>query len=673
MAINKKLIHFKYFSDFNSKKLSANETNTQYTVGVNGSVQNGNPEILYQSICYIKDTKQQWTHGQLYSGNVDLSSLENVVRVDENGEINRTKLGLNGECLNGNGNTVSYSYGNQENQLAFSHIWNTPDGYNLAGVVMDEYVDLASIRTRDGQNIDSTTDASYATLSLSSGEGYFGSYKISDEGVYPGMISCIDGMITSQAIDMDSQGNARMTSGIRNRFDTVAIESVRYGSTVVGTTLKVTPDGVFINDNPIVPESKKMRHVTYQELKQLRDLSLLVPGQYYRITDYVTTTSQWKTTSAGHQFDVVVLALSEKTLSEEAFAVLHEGDEYFAQCNLSAWKLWYSLDNDITRFAWAFPKVIKVDCEMDATSYLYVRYPKCDTPTQYAWAYISGSEGRDAYDKFEWSIEDTDLIYTTTEEVTLGMALVMELTDVTVADINDCGKGVIYRMIDEFGNDCPYDFKNILFANALYNQALDMYTFNFLVKDALGVYSNFDASIKYPGNVVYQESSTKYFKCNNICANNKIEYNISSWTQGSSNKITYYKPLLYMNLFVYDAATINSSIGPVDMYWVDNYINGTNNTFVVYRGNGASDKQISGNRLHNCHKVSNVQDNSYTSGSLPTAQIIKNCVLYNINSPIAEGLYAAPVAVTYVLASNVSNSLIVEGSIFADNVYQSNT
>ena len=25
------------------------------------------------------------------------------------------------------------------------------------------------------------------------------------------------------------------------------------------------------------------------------------------------------------------------------------------------------------------------------------------------------------------------------------------------------GKGVIYRMIDEFGNDCPYDFKNIVF------------------------------------------------------------------------------------------------------------------------------------------------------------------------------------------------------------------
>jgi hypothetical protein len=75
MAINKKLIHFKNFSDFNSKKLSANENNTQYTLGVDGTVTNGNPDILYQSICYIKDTKQQWTHGQLYDGSKSDTSL----------------------------------------------------------------------------------------------------------------------------------------------------------------------------------------------------------------------------------------------------------------------------------------------------------------------------------------------------------------------------------------------------------------------------------------------------------------------------------------------------------------------------------------------------------------------------------------------------------------------
>ena len=69
MAIQKRFIHFETFSDFNSKRLSANKDDTQYTMGVNGEIQDGNPEVLYQSCCWIKDTKQQWTHGTLYDGN----------------------------------------------------------------------------------------------------------------------------------------------------------------------------------------------------------------------------------------------------------------------------------------------------------------------------------------------------------------------------------------------------------------------------------------------------------------------------------------------------------------------------------------------------------------------------------------------------------------------------
>ena len=79
MAIQKRFIHFKKFSDFNSKKLSANEANTQYTVGVSGVIQNGEPDILYQSYAWIKDTKQQWTHGQLYDGSVSQAQLNHTI------------------------------------------------------------------------------------------------------------------------------------------------------------------------------------------------------------------------------------------------------------------------------------------------------------------------------------------------------------------------------------------------------------------------------------------------------------------------------------------------------------------------------------------------------------------------------------------------------------------
>lgn len=130
--------------------------------------------------------------------------------------------------------------------------------------------------------------------------------------------------------------------------------------------------------------SEKLINTTYSELKSLRDNSQLIPGSFYRITDYVTTTTQSETRSANHPFDVIVLALSENTLCEDAKAILHEGDTYFADNDLSAWQLKYCLDNDKTKFEWA-----------DETN----------------------------------------------------------------------GKGVIYRMIDEKRNDCPYDFKNILIKN----------------------------------------------------------------------------------------------------------------------------------------------------------------------------------------------------------------
>lgn len=53
------------------------------------------------------------------------------------------------------------------------------------------------------------------------------------------------------------------------------------------------------------------------------------------------------------------------------------------------------------------------------------------------------------------------------------------------------GKGVIYYMKDEWNNECPYDFKNILFR---YDDDIYVYTFSFYYDDSDG--SIVDASIK---------------------------------------------------------------------------------------------------------------------------------------------------------------------------------
>ena len=162
--------------------------------------------------------------------------------------------------------------------------------------------------------------------------------------------------------------------------------------------------------------------VYYDELKGLRDGSELIPGKQYRIIDYVTTTSKENTQSAGHPFDIIVTALNEYTLCEEAHVIKNDGDGYFDGCDLSAWKIWYCLDNDTSRFSWAN---------------------------------------------------------------------------------EDGGTGVIYRMIDEWGNDCPYDFKNIMFEKWLYTDGggittedgadFSMYCYTFSWQDAEDVIM--DASI----------------------------------------------------------------------------------------------------------------------------------------------------------------------------------
>ena len=190
-----------------------------------------------------------------------------------------------------------------------------------------------------------------------------------------------------------------------------------------------------------------IHNVTYTDLIKFRDNAQLTSGRLYRITDYVTTTTQEGTKSAGHPFDVIVLALSENELLEHAWAIQHEGDEYFANSDLNAWKIWYCIDNDTARFEWA-----------DETN----------------------------------------------------------------------GKGVIYRMIDEFNNDVPYDFKNIQFKYHI-NIIYPYYYYTF-------------ASSNVKNNTDYSLSIT------HGCYSNTIKEYINS-DKRSLNCIIFIGPSCYNNSF----------------------------------------------------------------------------------------------------------------------------
>ena len=151
------------------------------------------------------------------------------------------------------------------------------------------------------------------------------------------------------------------------------------------------------------------------------------------------------------------MSADEQTIDDDTF--------YFANSKLEAWKLMYCLDNDTTRFAWAKNEAIRVKPVGENSYYVYIRYPIKDIDGKYAWAYTSNNDATNFNEVKNWllDIDDTDIIYTDTLEPSVGDILEMQGEDVEVVAIREKGKGVIYRMIDEFNNDVPYDFKNILF------------------------------------------------------------------------------------------------------------------------------------------------------------------------------------------------------------------
>ena len=180
-------------------------------------------------------------------------------------------------------------------------------------------------------------------------------------------------------------------------------------STVVATDSITTGIGKL---QAQITASKILINVTYDDLVTLKTNEELYEGAFYRIVDFVTTSNgaspnnNEPSRSAEHQFDIIIQALGTSNLADKGTCALHENDTYFANNNLGAWTVYYDIENDTTKYAWA-----------DTTN----------------------------------------------------------------------GKGVIYRLIDEFGNDLPYDFKNIQFyrdsANytsiASYLTASDNYYYTF--------------------------------------------------------------------------------------------------------------------------------------------------------------------------------------------------
>ena len=291
--------------------------------------------------------------------------------------------------------------------------------------------------------------------------------------------------------------------------------------------------------------NKEMVEISYHYLKELRDNGELNPGTFYRIIDYVTTTSEVNTKSAQHQFDIIVLALTNNTLSEEAWACKNDKDTYFENSNLGAWKLWYSLDNDTNKFAWAFDsdiKAIKIKNVDENITFIYVRNYELDEKGQFAWTYLYDSDNKEIDEISDWTNLDTpDTFFTDSENVFIGDVFEVEGDETTVLDRKLPGTGVIYRMIDKFNNDVPYDFKNIQFRipETIRLSYYNGYTFFTVFYDGTATISdkNYYVYTNYTNLKIYytQKSPSEYNSAS------MVEYTGSSGGPGDFNNPSYYK------------------------------------------------------------------------------------------------------------------------------------
>ena len=261
----------------------------------------------------------------------------------------------------------------------------------------------------------------------------------------------------------------------------------------MGEISKINMGGVDYNIRDKVLEeqlgninAKPMISVTYAELVTLRDIGELVAGMQYRITDFVTTTAQENTRSAGHQFDVIVTADNKNTLNEVARTCHSEFDiekykdaysESLGETMLyvgqheyegKEYHLYESESHDTqTLVDFNVVKLAGFDTNGEYPYVIYPLFTRLNNEGQWSEWYDGRGEG----ETISFKHNPTIVIYFNGANLAawqIWYSLDNDTQRFAWADTEN-GKGVIYRMIDEWNNDLPYDFKNIQFKRYILN------------------------------------------------------------------------------------------------------------------------------------------------------------------------------------------------------------
>lgn len=288
-----------------------------------------------------------------------------------------------------------------------------------------------------------------------------------------------------------------------------------------------------------------MIETTWANLRTLRDSSRLTKGAWYRITDYNFITTKLGIQSGNHQFDIVLLAISESMLSESGYACKHAGDHYFEREVTEGGIEWlYTLYVDDYAESYGDELVDHADdihstdvfCnhtydispvtgdevpvlfKTDGEEYS-IDDPDYDDRFYYEGTYDLDGDEYDMWGKYEYDQDNEKWVFLQQYALTPivvedGKLIVSPIPETKIVPVNmnawelkycldndkklfnwaeTDGKGVIYYLKDEFGNEAPYDFKNVLFQrkNIIRVSSNDLSIFTQGENSHLGLLSNY--------------------------------------------------------------------------------------------------------------------------------------------------------------------------------------
>lgn len=412
----------------NVTDITANSTDEEVRTFLENTSSEVNP--FYYDIVYIKSTKEIYTHGQFYPGNFYITDfyVDDLINIAGDG-------------------TKSIPVGRVFSAVRDRKIIYVP--YGLDGGDYGGFIANAT-RTEDWNSLIIYTNDSIIKANVDKGDDLYNFW-----------------------------GN---NVSVEPLLFTSSLKTIN-GQSIIGT------------GNITIDANSNIIYGTYNKLLNLKHQGKLIPGRKYRMTDYVTMAggevSGCAIGSLMYSFDLILTANTSTEFDSRVTATPSTNwlsQSYYAQANLENWEIYYRMEDD-DQSSWAhgntcvelpYPVVYKgyvmdgdeywvddVKSEMVLSiasdrSYIVVGsvlYPDGNEESMRTFYYQQDMSDIWASDNLEaWLCDDGsgDAVITP----------ILEQCEIAAIKRDVAGysfKGVIYKMVDPYGNEAPYDFTNIRF------------------------------------------------------------------------------------------------------------------------------------------------------------------------------------------------------------------